>query len=270
MDAVRLGPFVVPIHLALLFLGITLAHFIAAWFRRVRGVDPGPVLWNMVVFGFLAGRSVFVLRHHDIYFGSPLSIIDFRDGGFDTLAGFVTAAIVGMEFSRRSTALRGPLLTAALAGCVVFFAGNALNDAFMPDGAPVPALEVRRLDNTTVTLNTFVGHPLVINLWATWCPPCRREMPVLQAAQLAHPAINFVFVNQGESAAAVQSYLDANGLQMPNIVLDPARQVSAKTGSSGYPTTLFYDAQGRLYKRHMGELSQATLTETIHGFHDSR
>ena len=118
MDAVRLGPFVVPIQVALLFAGITLAHFIAAWFRRVRGVDPGPVLWNMVVFGFLAGRSVFMLRHHDIYFSSPLSIIDFRDGGFDTLAGFATAAIVGMEFSRRSTALRGPLLTAALAGCV--------------------------------------------------------------------------------------------------------------------------------------------------------
>lgn len=270
MDAVRLGPFVVPVQVALLFAGITLAHFVAAWFRRVRGVDPGPVLWKMVVFGFLVGRSVFVLRHHDIYVSSPLSIIDFRDGGVDSLAGFVTAVIVGMELSRRSTTMRRPLLTAALTGCVVFFAGNSLNDALMPDGAPVPALEVRRLDNTTVPLGAFVGRPLVINLWATWCPPCRREMPTLQAAQLAHPAINFVFVNQGESAATVQSYLDANGLRMPNIVLDPAKQVSAQTGSSGYPTTLFYDAQGRLYKRHMGELSHATLTEKINGLLGSR
>ena len=76
------------------------------------------------------------------------------------------------------------------------------------------------------------------------------------------------FVQQ--SPATVQSYLDANGLQMPNIVLDPAKQVSARTGSSGYPTTLFYDAQGRLYKRHMGELSRATLTEKIDSFFGSR
>jgi prolipoprotein diacylglyceryltransferase len=67
------------------------AHSVAAWFRTRRGVDPGPVLWKMIVFGFLAGRSIFVLRHHEIYSNAPLSIIDFRDGGFDNLAGFATA-----------------------------------------------------------------------------------------------------------------------------------------------------------------------------------
>ena len=194
MDAVRLGPLVVPVQVALLFAGITLAHSVAIWFRNMRGVDPSPVLWKMVVFGFLVGRSVFVLRHHDIYLSAPLSIIDFRDGGFDNLAGFATAVIVAMELSRRSKTLRRPLLTATLIGCVVFFAGSALNDAFTPLGVPVPALEVRRLDNTTVPLGAFVGRPLVINLWATWCPSCRREMPVLKAAQLAHPEIHFVFV----------------------------------------------------------------------------
>ncbi|MBF8178750.1 TlpA family protein disulfide reductase [Cupriavidus gilardii] len=270
MDAVRFGPLVVPVQVALLLAGITLAHSVAAWFRTRRGVDPGPVLWKMIVFGFLAGRSIFVLRHHEIYSNAPLSIIDFRDGGFDNLAGFATAVLVGMELSRRSTTLRRPLLTATLTGCFVFFGGSALNHALTPVGVPVPTIEVRRLDNTTVPLSAFVGRPLIINLWATWCPPCRREMPVLKAAQLAHPEIHFVFANQGESAATVQSYLDANGLQMPNIVLDPAKQVSARTGSSGYPTTLFYDAQGRLYKRHMGELSRATLTEKIDSFFGSR
>lgn len=263
MDAVRLGPLVVPVQVALLFTSVILAHFVAAWFRRQRGIDTHPALWKMTVSGFLAGLAVFVLRHHDIYFSTPLSIIDVRDGGVDNLAGFVTAVIVGMELSRRSTMLRRPLLTAALTGCIVFFGGSALNDVLTPVGVPVPALEVRRLDNTTVPLSAFVGRPLVINLWATWCPPCRREMPVLKAAQLAHPEIHFVLVNQGESAATVQSYLDANGLHMSNVVLDPAKQMSARTGSSGYPTTLFFDARGRLRNRHMGELSHATLSEQI-------
>lgn len=255
--------------MALLLGGIMFAHVVAAWFRRSRGVDPGAVLWNMILFGFVAGRLGFVLRHHDVYLGDPSSIIDFRDGGFDKLAGFATAFIVGAWSSRRSPPLRRPLLAATLTGCAVFFVGTAVNQAFTPAGAPLPAIEVRRLDGSTVTLGAFAGRPLVINLWATWCPPCHREMPVLAAAQLAHPDIQFVFVNQGESAAVVQRYLAANGLRMSNVVLDPARQAGARTGSSGYPTTLFYDARGLLH-RHMGELSHATLSEKIDRLRQSR
>lgn len=263
MDAVRLGPLVVPMQIALLLAGMMFAHIVAAWFRNARGVDPGPVLWKMILFGFVGGRLGFVLRYYDLYLGAPLSLIDFRDGGFDKLAGFATAFIVGAGLSRRASSLRKPLLAATLAGCAVFFVGTVMNQAFAPAATPVPAIEVRRLDGSTVLLNAFVGRPLVINLWATWCPPCHREMPVLAAAQLAHPEIEFVFVNQGESAEVVARYLAANGLRMSNVVLDPARQAGAATGSSGYPTTLFYDAKGRLYKRHMGELSGPTLREKI-------
>lgn len=263
MDAVRLGPLVVPMHVALLLTSIMLAHAVAAGFRRLRGIDPGPILWKMIVWGFIAGRIVFVLRHADMYFSAPLSIVDFRDGGFDSLAGFATAIIIGIELSRRSTMVRRPLLAAALTGCIAFFGGTALNQALTPAGMPIPPVEVRQLDGTTVALSAFVGRPLVVNLWATWCPPCRREMPVLSAAQRAHPEIHFVFVNQGESAETVRRYLAANGLQMSNVVLDPSKQVSSRTGSSGYPTTLFYDAHGRLSARHMGELSNATLDEKI-------
>lgn len=270
MDALRLGPLVIPMHLALLLGGIVLAHAVAAWFHRSRGIDPGAVLWNMILAGFVAGRLGFVLRHRDIYVADPLSILDFRDGGFDRLAGFATAFIAGAWLTRRSPPLRRPLLAAALTGCAVFFAGTAVNRAFTPAGAPLPAIEVRRLDGSAVSLGTFAGRPLVINLWATWCPPCHREMPVLAAAQLAHPDIQFVFVNQGESAAVVRRYLAAHGLRLSNVVLDPARQAGARTGSSGYPTTLFYDAQGRLDQRHMGELSHATLSEKIDRLRASR
>ena len=263
MDAVRLGPLVVPVQVALLLAGVMLANVVTAWFHRKDRVDAGPVLWKLILIGFAVGRLVFVLRHHDIYFNAPLSIIDFRDGGFDEMGGFAAAAIAGIELTRRSATSRRPILIAAIVGCLVFFGGGALNAAFTPSGMPVPALTVRRLDNTTVPLSVFVGRPLIINLWATWCPPCRREMPILDVAQRAHPEIHFVFVNQGESLEAVNHYLNTIGLKMQNVVLDPGRQLSARTSSSGYPTTLFYDAKGRLYKRHVGELSTATLREVI-------
>ena len=88
-------------------------------------------------------------------------------------------------------------------------------------------------------------------------------MPVLKAAQQAHPEIEFVFVNQGESAETVERYLANQGLQMRNVVIDPAKQLSTRMGSSGYPTTLFYDAKGHLATRHMGQLSAATLQDRI-------
>ena len=101
---------------------------------------------------------------------------------------------------------------------------------------PVPHVEVYRLDGkTTVPLTSFGGKPIVINLWVTWCPPCRREMPVLRPAQLAHSEIHFVFVNQGESAATVQTHLDTTRLEIANVFLDPAKQMSARTTSSGTP-----------------------------------
>jgi hypothetical protein len=88
-------------------------------------------------------------------------------------------------------------------------------------------------------------------------------MPALAAAQRANPDVTFVFVNQGESAAAVQAYLAGHGLRMTNVVLDPARQLAGRTGSSGYPTTLFYDARGRMALRHVGELSQASVQDKL-------
>ncbi|WP_312183975.1 TlpA family protein disulfide reductase, partial [Massilia timonae] len=111
--------------------------------------------------------------------------------------------------------------------------------------------------------NDFKGKVAVVNLWATWCPPCRREMPAMQAAQQANPDIGFVFVNQGESSVVVRRFLATQQLRLQNVVIDPAGQVAARTGAAGYPTTLFYDADGKLRLRHVGELSEATLKDKL-------
>jgi len=265
VDAVRLGPLIFPIQVALVVASIVLANAVAAWFRRYRGIDPGPLLWKMVLAGFVVARLVFVWRHHAIYFSDPLSILDVRDGGFHALAGFITAFIVGAELTRRAVPLRRPLIAAASAGFLLFAGGTVLNTALTPAAAPLPTIDVRQRDGTSVPLRHFAGRPLVINLWATWCPPCRREMPAMMAAQQAHPDITFVFVNQGESGADIERYLAEHGLRMQNVVIDPAKQLSARTGTSGYPTTLLYDAAGFLQQRHIGELSRATLEEKISG-----
>jgi thiol-disulfide isomerase/thioredoxin len=107
------------------------------------------------------------------------------------------------------------------------------------------------------------GQPLVVNLWASWCPPCRREMPVLAAAQQQETGVRFVFANQGEGAATAQRYLSASQLALANVVLDPGTALGKAVGSTALPTTLFYDAKGRLVDTHLGELSAASLASKL-------
>ncbi len=112
-------------------------------------------------------------------------------------------------------------------------------------------------------LEDYVGKPLVVNLWATWCPPCRREMPVLAEAQRDNPELTILFVNQGEGQGVVNQYLEAEALGLDNVLLDSSGRLGQHVGSMALPSTLFYDAEGRQVGSHLGELSRASLARAL-------
>lgn len=261
MDVVTLGPFVLPTAVLLVVGAILTANLLADWFRRRRGQDPGPILWKMILAGFVAARAVFVLRHHDLFAERPWTAFDFRDGGFDSSAGLLVACVIGAELTRRHALLRRPLLASSLAGIGLWLGGTLALQAFAPPQAPLPELSVRRLDGVEVPLRSFQGKPMVVNLWATWCPPCRREMPVLTAAQRNQPGIQFIFVNVGEDPATIERFLKAEQLELRNMVRDPMSALGRAVGSTALPTTLFYDARGKLVDVHLGALSAASLAD---------
>lgn len=103
------------------------------------------------------------------------------------------------------------------------------------------------------------GKPMVVNLWASWCPPCRREMPVLAAAQKQQAWASFVFANQGENTATIQRYLSDSQLELANVTLDRDTRLGVVAGSMALPITLFYDAHGQLVATHRGTLTAASL-----------
>jgi thioredoxin-like negative regulator of GroEL len=94
-------------------------------------------------------------------------------------------------------------------------------------------------------------------------------MPVLQAAQSERPDVNFVFLNQGEAAVQVQSYLNGQQLVLQNVLLDARGEVATQLGHRALPTTLFFDARGRLIDTRVGELSRATLAQRLAGLSTS-
>ena len=128
----------------------------------------------------------------------------------------------------------------------------------------LPTVALITIAGESADLTTLAkGQPMVVNLWASWCPPCRREMPVLAAAQQRETGVTFVFANQAEGADTALRYLRTHAFTLANVVFDPRAELGHAVGSTGLPTTLFYDASGRLVNAHLGELSPASLASQL-------
>jgi thiol-disulfide isomerase/thioredoxin len=231
---------------------------------RRAGVDAEPALLRLLLLGLIAARLGFVWEWRAAYFHAPLSILDIRDGGWEPVAGFAAACLYGLTLVRRQPVMRKPIMAATLAMLVGWTAGAvAIATLTIGSREPMPALSLPGRDGRSVALAGFIGKPTVINLWATWCPPCRREMPLLQQAQAAHRDVNFVFVNQGEAREVIERYLQGQGIALDNVLIDERKVSGAAFNEQALPTTLFFDSQGRLLSTRVGALSEATLGERL-------
>lgn len=244
-------------------LAIAASAAVSGWYRHRRGWRSWPVIWKTILGSLAVARITFVLQNAPEYASDPLSIANFGDGGFSDSAGILTALVLGMHLTAKSGTPRRPVLAAILGGAVVWIGGAIATLDFGPPSMPVPLVELRRLDGTPVQLRTLTDKPMVVNLWATWCPPCRREMPALQEAQRRHPGITFVFINEGEDVATIQAFMAQQKLALDNVFTDRAREAGRRTGSFAMPTTLFYGKDGRLLLRHMGELDRDGLDSRL-------
>ncbi len=131
---------------------------------------------------------------------------------------------------------------------------------------PLPEIDLipMQLDvSAPENLDLYKGKVTVVNLWASWCPPCRREMPAFKQVQSTRSDVNIVFANQGEELSEIQKYLMDENLELDNMWRDPQMQLGQAVRSRGLPTTLFLDEQGRLVDVRAGELSAATLNDKI-------
>ena len=262
-QALQIGPLSLPYPVLLTLIAIALGGFVAHRLARAADVEVEPTLTYMLFIGLVAARLAFVLRWRDQYFDVPLSILNIRDGGWEPAAGVVVAALFGLLRAHRQAGLRKPVLAAAFTTGTVLLLGGIATFLVTSSAARLPPLTLSSLEGRSVSLADFAGKPTVVNLWATWCPPCRREMPALQRAQAANPDVNIVFVNQGDDARTIAAFLDRQGLALRNVLVDPQNSVGAALGHSGLPTTLFFDANGRLADTRIGELSQATLAQRL-------
>jgi len=123
-------------------------------------------------------------------------------------------------------------------------------------GAPAPNFEWNAPDGSTRTLESLRGKVVVMNFWATWCKPCRTEMPMLNGVAFGSDAV-FLAVDLQEDGARARSFFDQLALDRLEPILDLDGQTTRRYGVVGLPATFFIDGQGVIRYVERGEFADA-------------
>ncbi len=134
--------------------------------------------------------------------------------------------------------------------------------ALFRDPQPVPELTMVTIDGRSLSLADLRGKVTVINFWATWCPPCRAEIPDLVALQEAFPDhLQIIGVSEDQGGVeAVESFVQEHGINYPIVMATPELE-AAFPGVAALPTSYVLDREARIVQRHIGILSRTTTEQ---------
>ena len=129
-------------------------------------------------------------------------------------------------------------------------------------GGKAPGFTLRSTDGGQVSLAGMLGKPLVINFWATYCPPCKAEMPMLSKDVGAQKGFTLVLINEGEEPTAAKGFLADLGINRPSL-LDTDLSVGRAYGLSALPMTVFVRADGTIDRKQVGQLDEGVLASEL-------
>ncbi len=167
------------------------------------------------------------------------------------------------------------LVTVLISGCSLYSdtqTGNPPNP--VPEnqaggptgkGQSAPEIVLENLDGKSVRLSDYRGKVVILNFWASWCPPCKAEMPELEQAardynQGSEAVLLTVNLTDGarETPAKARQYIQDNRFSMP-VLLDTAGKAADDYNVNSIPTTIIIDKQGNIWTRFSGSTTKATL-----------
>ena len=264
MDSISIFGLSFPLLPMLVLTALLLMSGLNRWPKfRVAGFSDAILL--RLLLSLVAARLVFVMQHLGSYQGQWLQLLDIRDRGFDGYSLLLVFSLLLMHYAYKTTPARKLLLLAFPLAMLWIGGGYTLYRSYHPLPDSWPTLTFQDLQGQQQRFSD--GSPqhqfTVVNLWASWCPPCRAEMPVLQQAQQQYPQGRFILLNQGEDPQKIQQFLQQEGLEFTAVWLDPHATMGRWLGQQALPVTLFFDQHGKLVDGHAGVLSAAKLAEKL-------
>ncbi len=281
-DGFSIGPLLVPTRPLAVILSLLLAVWVS---KRLAGRFDLDAQWSQRVAegcawsGIIGARLGFVLMIWSAFRATPWTALYFWQPGYLPYSGLLlgTAYALWRIWKRPVNERRsyvcvlgggyavGAVLAVAVLGTMNMFTGPQV----LRSGDQVPDFTLVNLSGDTVRFSDLAGRAVVLNFWATWCPPCRREMPLLDAIQKEYESrgLTVVGIDVGEDPDAVRRYVASIGVAYPIWVdapnrrtgIDSTQSIHGRFGGVGLPTTVFVDRGGIVQNRHLGELNRGFL-----------
>lgn len=286
-ESFALGPLLVSTPVVGFVVAVVVAIWTSSRLAKRAGIDPAwtrATVEGSILAGLIASRAAYAALYWPAYWPALWTILYFWQPGYLPVAGLAGGAVFVLYRLARQPA------TARLAGLRVVTTGAALGATLMAvilgtmnlasearvyqAGDTVPNFRLADLNGESVSYSDLEGKGIVLNFWATWCPPCRREMPLLEAAWGKYGSRNIaiVGVDVDEPTEDVRRFVDTQGFTYP-IWVEPESESdvgAADTnemlgwfGSVGLPTTVFIGPDGVIDNVYIGELNRAFLLERI-------
>lgn len=263
MSAVEIGPFVLGIERFAVLLGAAVFLVVAEVLGRITHARSlGSWASSAAFGGFIGARLGHVVQYSDSFAVDPLRVFAIWQDGFSAVGAAVVVGIVTARALSKNLPF-APAAGALWAGVMAWQV--VLLDVAQPEPVALPTQQFSAVTDKAVALQSLAhpNTPLIINLWATWCPPCRRELPLFERVAAEQTDVAFVFASQRETAQTVASYLARENVQLSNVLIDSEGQLAQHYGTLGLPVTLFVGGDGLLRHTHVGEISQEVLLDQI-------
>ena len=259
-SAVVIGPLMLAADRGLAVLCIAISFGLTMLSGHFRLLQLPAVATSAIIIGLLTARIGYVAAHWSSYAEAPLSVFAIWQGGFLALDGLAgAAATLAIRLGRTRSLIAGWGALAAVGG--LWFALQALIPPVTYGPFPF-RVTLATPAGVHLPPSRFRGDPFVVNLWATWCGSCRRELPMFDAAA-ARSGVRILLADQGEDPATVSAYLTRERIGAGHVTLDPAHSLSRAFQVAGYPATAFVAADGTIVQLQLGELSRAALADGI-------
>lgn len=212
---------------------------IFGWLRRVCWRDRTLRLAGVVA---IVGVSALVLWRADILF---------RDASEDVEITDESGQRVILEIRAADTSVATPI--------------SAGLDVGVAEGKLAPNFEVSNFAGERVQLAELRGRPVFLNFWASWCGPCRAEMPAIQSVlgEFRDERLVVLAVNNGERFGPARGFVEELGLDFTEFGLDPGQDVIEQYRVLSMPTSVFIDADGVITQVHAGQATERQMTEFV-------